>query len=89
MGAVQIAKVYETKIWIENDMFGGAHVMVQHQNGRCEPFEYCTFNYNHMYTDNAGVRNAAKSLAVSLGATEPVEYRVREFTLSNLAISGE
>jgi hypothetical protein len=73
----------ETKIWIEGDMFGGAHVMVQHQNGRCEPFEYCTFNYNYMYTDNSGVRSAAERMAVSLGATESVEYRVREFKLSN------
>lgn len=72
---VQIVKVYETKIWIENDILGDRHVVAQHET--CEPFTYATFHYNYRYTDNAGTLEAARALAISLGAAEPVEMRHR------------
>jgi hypothetical protein len=63
-------------VWIERDMLGARHVMLQHET--CEPFTYATFNYNYMYTSNAGTHAAATALALSLGATEPVEERRRQ-----------
>ena len=53
--------------------------MVQHDT--CEPFTYCTFNYNYMYTSNAGTLDAALQMALSLGAIEPVEHRQRELKM--------
>jgi hypothetical protein len=69
------ASVLKTEIWIESDLFGGRHVVMQHETLR--PFDYCTFNYAYGYTDNASTMNAATKMALSLGATEPVEHRRR------------
>ena len=72
---VEIAYVYKTKIWIEDDMMGARHVMLQHET--CEPFTYCSFHYDYRYTSNAGTHSAAQAMAFSLGATEPIERRSR------------
>jgi hypothetical protein len=74
---VEIVEILPTAIWIENDMFGGRSVMVQHQG--CDAFEYARFGYDYRYTSNAGTHDAAKSLAKELGAVEPIEYRNRPF----------
>lgn len=66
----------ETKIWIESDLSGARHVVAQHEG--MEPFTYATFHYRYGYTDNAGTLHAATSLAVQLGANEPVEIRQRD-----------
>jgi len=71
-----VVHVYKTKVWIEDDIMGSRHVMLQHET--CEPFTYCTFHYNWAYTSNAGTHAAATAMALSLGATEPVEHRIRE-----------
>lgn len=71
-----IVKIYPTRVWVENDFMGGRHVMVQHEG--CEAFEYATFNYDYRYTSNAGTWDAARRLALALGATEPVEEKVRD-----------
>lgn len=68
-----------TKIWIESDLLGRKHVMMQHQ-GMNNAFTYCTFNYDYAYTSNSGQREAATKLAVMLGATEPVEHKHRDST---------
>ena len=73
---VKIVRIFKTSIWIESDMMGARHVMMQHET--CEPFAYCTFNYDYAYTSNAGTHTAATAIALSLGATEPVEHRLRE-----------
>lgn len=62
-----------TKIWIENGLFGERTVMVQHEG--CDPFPYAVFGYDYRYTDNATTWRRAHDLAVSLGATQPVEVR--------------
>jgi len=71
-----VVHVYKTKVWIEDDMMGSRHVMLQHET--CEPFTYCSFHYDYAYTSNAGTHSAATAMALSLGATEPVEHRTRE-----------
>ena len=70
---VQIVKVYPTAIWIESDMMGARHVMMQHEG--CDVFAYASFHYDYRYTSNGGTWDAANRLAVSLGAPEPVEQR--------------
>ena len=70
-----IVEILPTKIWIESDMFGARHVMMQHQG--CEPFTYCSFGYNYAYTSNVGTHEAAVSMAKSLGAVEPIEQKHR------------
>lgn len=64
-----------TRIWIESGLTGERVVVVQHEG--CEPFNYATFPYDHRYTSNAGTRDAARSLALALGAVEPIEERMR------------
>ena len=71
----KVVKIYEKKVWVECDMMGDKHVMVQHQAPGVEPFCYCSFHYDHGYTDNASIRNAAERMALAIGATEPVEFR--------------
>jgi len=65
-----------TKVWVESDLFGGRHVVLQHEG--CEPFTYASFFYDWRYTCNSMTWDAATKLAVSLGAVEPVESRRRE-----------
>ncbi len=71
-----VVHVYQTKVWIESDMFGSRFVMMQHET--CHPFEYCQFGYDWAYTSNSGTLSAATEMAIKLGATEPVEHRSRE-----------
>ena len=73
----KVVKVLPTKVWIESDMMGSRHVVLHHQ-GFGEPFTYASFHYDYAYTSNSGIADAANRLAVSLGATEPVEQRRRE-----------
>lgn len=72
-----LVKVYPTRIWIESGMMGERVVVLQHEG--CEPFDYATFGYDYRYTSNSGTWEAARSLALALGATEPVEQRQRDF----------
>ena len=71
-----VVHVYQTKVWIESDMFGSRFVMMQHET--CRPFEYCQFGYDWAYTSNSGTLSAATEMAIKLGAKEPVEHRSRE-----------
>lgn len=68
-----------TNIWIEEDILGRRHVVVQHKFGEeeIEPFTFCTFNYDYRYTCNAFLREAAEKMAKSLGATPPILIKDR------------
>lgn len=74
-----LVEILPTRIWIESDMMGARHVMLQHEG--MQPFTYASFHYDYAYTSNSGTWAAAHSLALSLGAAEPVEARNREFKL--------
>lgn len=74
---VEVVQILPTKVWIESDMMGARHVVMHHQ-GYGEPFTYASFHYDYAYTSNAGTWAAAHSLALALGATEPVEQRHRD-----------
>lgn len=64
-----------TKVWVESDVFGGRHVVLQHEG--CEPFTYASVHYDWRYTNNSMTWSAALQLALALGAVEPVESRMR------------
>ncbi len=72
---VTIEKVVPTRVWIEDDFLGARHVMVQHEG--MHAFEYATFNYDYAYTSNSDTWKASEAIAVSLGATTPVEHKQR------------
>lgn len=36
---VEIVKIAKTNVWIEDDIFGSRHVVVQHEG--CDPFTEC------------------------------------------------
>lgn len=78
-----LVSVYDTKIWIESDMVGARHVMVEHQVPGCEPFCYASFHYDYRYTRNSGTHQTAEALAKSLGATEPIEHRSRSMRVAD------
>ena len=71
----QIVKMIGKKVWIESDLCGARHVMVQHDLEGETPFCYATFHYEYGHTDNASTRSQAEKLARELGAQGPVEWR--------------
>ena len=72
-----LVEILPTQIWIENGICGDRSVVLQHQG--MEPFVYARFGYNYAYTSNAGTWDAAQQMALSLGATEPIEVRSGAF----------
>ncbi len=74
-----IVSIAPTSIWIESDIMGSRHVVMQHEG--CEPFTYATFHYDHRYTSNGVTWDAAEKMAIALGATEPIEHRHRHIPL--------
>lgn len=68
-----------TAIWVESDILGCRHVMMQHEG--LPAFTYASFNYDWRYTDNAGTLRAAEMVAQGLGAPLPIEHRHRPFSL--------
>jgi len=79
-----VVEILPRKVWIESDLMGARHVVMHHQ-GYGEPFTYASFHYDYAYTSNSGTWDAAHSLALALGAAEPVEQRVRDFQLPTAA----
>ena len=70
-----VVEILPTAIWIESDFLGSRHVVMQHQGH--EPFTYASFHYDYRYTSNTGTWLAAEHVALSLGATQPVEHKHR------------
>jgi hypothetical protein len=76
-----VVKMFDRKVWVESDIMGDKHVMVQHQDGESEPFCYCSFHYDSAYTSNITIRQAAENMAIAIGASEPVEHKPRPFNV--------
>ena len=72
---VQIVEVLPTQIWIEDDIMGGKHIMMQH--GSSEPFEFVSLRYSYAYTSNGHIHAMAEEIARDLGAADPIEHRFR------------
>jgi hypothetical protein len=77
METAKLVRVYETRVWIESDLLGRKHVMVQSDAPGSKPFQYATFFYDYAYTSNAGMRAAAWAVAESIGGVPPFEERSR------------
>jgi len=73
---VEIVKIYPTRYWVERDLFGSAHIMIQHEG--MHSFCYASFNYDYAYTSNAGVHNAVVNLMAGFGIIEKdIEWQTR------------
>lgn len=74
--SIDTVEIRKPKIWIVKNSLGGASVMVQHQG--LPEFEYCRFNYQYPYSDNATVHCAAEDMARSIGAIGDIEIEFGE-----------
>lgn len=77
---LQVVKIVEEepfRVWVEIDLAGASHVMLQHERLSGPPFCYASFHYDYRYTCNQQVREAAIATAQSLGAVNPVDVRYR------------
>lgn len=72
---VKVESISTVKVWVESDMLGARHVVIQHEGAGLPPFIYASFHYNYAYTSNYNTLRAAELLAIQLGATVPVEHR--------------
>ena len=74
---VEIVKIYPTQYWVEKDMFGGSHIMMQHEG--YHKFEYASFNYDYGYTSNADVHSEVVNVMKRFGIEEKdIEWKYRE-----------
>lgn len=75
---VEIVKVYGTQIWVESDILGDYHIMMQHEGDN--PFCYVSFHYNYAYTSNAQIHMEIVNMMKRLGVEEKdIEWRNRPF----------
>ena len=64
----KIVKVYDTHVWVETDMFGDKHIMMQHET--MEPFCYASFHYNYAYTSNGQIHMEVVNMMKRFGVEE-------------------
>lgn len=81
---MEIIKIYEKGIWVENDIAGNRHIMIQHKDGNHEPFCYCTLYYDYAYTSNSNIKIQAEEMARKLGAKDLIEEIFRPINLTNI-----
>ena len=75
---VEIVKIYPTKYWVEQDIMGSSHIMIQHEG--MEPFQYASFNYDYAYTSNAGIHTEVVNMMKRLGVEEKdIDWKSRAF----------
>ena len=74
-GRLDLDGLLDRKVWIQKDVTGQCHVLVQIEGLDEVPFVCCTFHYAYRHTSNDQQRQQATALARSLGAAEPVEIR--------------
>ena len=55
MEKVKIVEVFPLKIWVEKDIMGSSHIMMQHDYPGQKPFQYASFFYDYAYTSNSGI----------------------------------
>lgn len=78
METTKIVEVFENKVWVEKDILGDAHVMLQSAAPGSEPVCAVTVRYAYPYIDNATRDQTASRVAEMFGAVKPVEFRHRE-----------
>ena len=77
----KIVEVIKLNIWVEKDMCGSSHIMMQHGNGEYgKPFCYATFNYDYAFTSNAGMHTQVVSMMKQFGIEEKdIDWRSRSW----------
>ena len=78
----ELMRVYGNTVWIESDLLGDRHVMVQSEAPGAEPHCFCSLRYDHRYTSNSHLDQVAERVALLLGALAPVARRVRDVPIS-------
>jgi len=78
METAEIVEVFENKVWVEHDILGDAHVMLQSAASGSEPKCAVTVRYAYPYIDNAARDQIAVRVAEMFGAVKPIEFRFRE-----------
>ena len=67
----KIVEVIKLNIWVEKDMCGSSHIMMQHGDGEYgEPFCYASFNYDYAFTDNATIHIQIVNMMKQFGIEE-------------------
>jgi hypothetical protein len=74
---VTLVREYKNRVWIEDDLLGDRHVMIQSDAPGSSAECYATFHYAYPYANNSSTLAKAEECAISLGATSPVERRTR------------
>ena len=87
METAEIVEVFENKVWVEHDIWGKAHVMLQSAMTGSEPVCAVTVHYAWPYIDNAARDKVATQVAEMFGAVKPIEFRFRELQ-PNVEFSG-
>lgn len=74
---VEIVKIFPTHYWVESDVLGTKHIMVQHEG--MEPFTYASFNYDYGYTSNSQIHNDVVAMMARFGIEEKdIVYKYRD-----------
>ena len=77
MKTVKIEHVYKLNIWVEKDICGSSHIMMQHE-GFGEPFCYATFNYDYAFTSNSTMHMDITRMMEQFGIAEKdIDWRSR------------
>ena len=78
----QIVEILPTKYWVERDMLGASHIMMQHE-GLEQPFCYASFYYDYAYTSNSRIHRDVVYMMSRFGIAEAdIEWRNREIDMS-------
>ena len=78
MKTCKIEKVYENAVWVDKDIMGDAHVMLQSEAPDSLPACLVTVRYSYPWVDNATRDRVATEIARMFGAGEKVEFRIRK-----------
>lgn len=77
METATVVRFYPNAVWIETDVLGDAHVMLQSEAPGCEPECVATIRYVYPFVDNGTRMRLAERVAEMMGATLPVDVRIR------------
>ncbi len=80
METVSIAKIYQNTVWVETDITGDAHVMLQCEAPGSDAACLATVRYHYPFMDNSTRNRVATEIAKMLGASDPVEVKFRDIT---------
>ena len=81
METAKITKRYANTVWVEKDIMGDAHVMLQSEAPGSEAVCLATVQYCYPWVDNSTRDRVATEVAKMFGADDPVEFRFRKLPI--------